>query len=87
MSDAEATLREVIETLAPLERRAGSPAERDAAEWIAARLAQAGCEVQVDEEQYLDGYAKVIGGLAAAGAVSGLAALLKPTRALGGAWS
>ncbi len=85
MSDEEATLREVVETLAPLERRAGSPAEREAAEWIAARLQQAGCEVQVDEEQYLDGYAKVIGGLAAAGAAAGVAALMKPTRALGGA--
>ena len=39
----EATLREVIEALAPLERRAGSEGERRAAEWIAQRLQAAGC--------------------------------------------
>ena len=47
----EATLREVIETLAPLERRAGSEDERRAAEWIAQRLRAAGCEAEVQEEQ------------------------------------
>jgi hypothetical protein len=83
VTDAEATLREVVETLAPLDRRAGAPGERDAAEWIAARLVQAGCEASIDDEEFLYGYAKVIGSLAAAGAVAGLAALLKPTRALG----
>jgi hypothetical protein len=84
VSDAQATLREVVETLAPLERRAGSPGEQQAAEWIAARLQQAGCQAAVDEEQFHDGYAKVIGTLAAAGAAAGLAALIKPARALGG---
>ena len=43
----EATLREVIETLAPLERRAGSEGERRAAEWIAQRLRAAGCDAEV----------------------------------------
>jgi hypothetical protein len=85
VSDPESTLREVVETLAPLERRAGSPGEQQAAEWIAARLQQAGCEAAVDEEKFHDGYAEVIGTLAAAGAAAGLAALIKPTRALGGA--
>jgi hypothetical protein len=84
VSDPQATLREVVETLAPLERRGGSPGEHQAAEWIAARLQQAGCEASVDEEQFLDGYAKLIGTLATAGAASGVAALIKPTRALGG---
>jgi hypothetical protein len=83
-AEGESTLREVVEALAPLERRAGSEPEREAAEWIASRLAQAGCEVQTDEEQFYDGYANVIGSLAAAGAAAGLAALIKPTRRLGG---
>ena len=72
---AEATLREVIEALAPIERRAGSPGEHQAARWLAERLTAAGCRVQIDEEQFHDGYARVIGTLAAAGAVTGLAAL------------
>ena len=36
------TLREVVEALAPLEREAGSEGEREAADWIAGRLAAAG---------------------------------------------
>lgn len=85
MSDEYATFREVVETLALLERGAGSPGEAEAAQWIAARLTQAGCEVEVDDVQFLDGYAKLIGTLAAAGVAAGVAALIKPTRALGGA--
>jgi Peptidase family M28 len=72
---AEATAREVIDALAPLQRRAGSPAEERAARWLAERLRQAGCEAQVDEEQFLDGYATVIGSLTALGALSGALAL------------
>jgi hypothetical protein len=63
-----------VEALAPLERRAGSPEEEQAARWIADRLREAGCEVQIDEEQFLDGYATVIGQLAAIGAAAGAAA-------------
>jgi len=81
----ESTLKEVVEALAPLDRRAGSPGEEQAARWLEQRLAQAGCDVVVDEEQFRDGYAKVIGTLAAAGAGAGLAALWEPTRRLGGA--
>jgi Zn-dependent M28 family amino/carboxypeptidase len=80
----EATLREVIETLAQLERRAGSPGEEQAARWIARRFEDAGCDVTIDEEQFHDGYARVIGSLAAVGALAGVAALGKRTRALGG---
>ena len=36
------TLREVVEALAPLEREAGSEGEREAAEWLAARLGRRG---------------------------------------------
>jgi Zn-dependent M28 family amino/carboxypeptidase len=80
----EATLREVIGALAPLERRAGSPGEQQAARWLSERLAAAGCEAQVEEEQFLRGYARVIGPLAAAGAVAGAAALGRRWRAAAG---
>ncbi|MGZ4312280.1 MAG: peptidase M28, partial [Solirubrobacteraceae bacterium] len=70
-----ATLREVIETLAPLERRAGSEGERQAAEWIAWRLRAAGCEAVVEEEEFHNGYARVMGSLCIASGVAGLAAL------------
>jgi hypothetical protein len=83
---AQATLREVVTTLAPIERRAGSSGERQAADWIAERLRNAGCDAQVEEEQFLDGYARVIGSLAGAGAVAGLTALAAPrTRRLAAA--
>jgi hypothetical protein len=65
----------VVEALAPLERRAGSPGEQQAANWLAERLRHAGCESTVDEEQFFGGYANVIGPLAAAAALSGSAAL------------
>jgi Peptidase family M28 len=74
------TLREPVETLSPLERRAGSEGEHEAARWIAARLEQAGCTVTIDAEQFLDGYAPLLGGLSAAGALAGAAALGGRTR-------
>ncbi len=78
-------LREVIEALAPLERRAGSADEQRAAGWIAERLQAAGCDAQVEEEQFLDGYATVIGRLSAVSAIAGAVALGRRTRKLGGA--
>jgi hypothetical protein len=71
----EGTLREVVDALAPLERRAGSEGEAQAAQWIARRLGQAGCPAEVEEAQFLDGYAKPIGSLAGASALAGVAAL------------
>lgn len=71
----EATLREVVQELAPLERRAGSEGERQAAEWIARRISETGWPAQVQEEEFYDGYAHVIGSLAAAAAVAGVGAL------------
>lgn len=86
MQPSEATLREVIDELAPLERRAGSAGEERAARWIAQRLKEAGCEAKIDEELFHDGYAKVIGTLASAGAVAGAAALSsRAARKLAGA--
>jgi hypothetical protein len=82
-------LREVIEALAPLERLAGSEDERRAAEWIAQRLRAAGAEAVVDEELFDDGYAGMIGRLAAIAAGAGLVAmsgrLRRPAAAVAGA--
>jgi len=72
---AEVTLREVVETLAPLERRAGSDGERQAAEWIAQRLRATGCEAAVEEEQFHDGYARVMSTLSITSGLAGAAAL------------
>ena len=71
----EATLREVIGALAPIERAAGSEGERQAAEWIAERLGKAGADAHVDvEAQFRGDWAGVIAGLSRAGVASGLLA-------------
>ena len=47
----EDVLREVVETLAPIERPPCSPGEREAAEWLAARLrAVAGVQAALEDE-------------------------------------
>jgi hypothetical protein len=71
----EATLREVIEALAPLQRRAGSQDERRAAAWIVERLRSAGCAADVEEEQFHDGYARVMRSLSIASGAAGAVAL------------
>jgi Zn-dependent M28 family amino/carboxypeptidase len=72
----EATLRDVVETLAPIERRPGSPGERQAAEWILGRFERAGCSsARIEEEQFLHGYAPLIGSLTGAGTLAGALAL------------
>jgi acetylornithine deacetylase/succinyl-diaminopimelate desuccinylase-like protein len=73
--DDHATLREVVETLAPLDKRAGSPGEREAAQWIAERLRRAGAPASVEEEPFLDGYARELLPLAVASALAGGLAL------------
>ena len=84
--DDEATLREVIETLAPLERRAGSEGEQRAAEWIAQRLRAAGCDAAIEEEQFRDGYARVMSSLSITSGLAGVAALAsRRARPLAGA--
>jgi hypothetical protein len=77
------TLSEVVAALAPLEREAGSPGEREAAEWLAARFEAAGVPARIDEEEFLDGYAGLLTKLSGAGVVSGLAALTRRARGLG----
>lgn len=49
----QATLREVVEALAPLERRAASDAERRAAEWIVERLRLAGVRARLEDTTFL----------------------------------
>ena len=78
LRDGEDTLRDVIETLARLERRAGSDGERRAAEWIAQRLAAAGAAVEIEPERFHDGYARLIGSLSGAGLVAGVAGAAAP---------
>ncbi len=74
----EQTLREVVQTLARLERRAGDRGESEAAQWLAERLDAAGCEVVVEAEDFLDGYARLFSRLSAASALAGLTALAVP---------
>lgn len=78
----DATLREVVETLAPLRRRAGSPAEHQAAEWIAQRLTRAGAPARVDAERFRDGYARQMLPLGVVGALAGVAGVTGRGRAL-----
>jgi hypothetical protein len=78
----EAAAREVVETLARLERRPCSPGERAAAEWIAARLERAGCEVTLEEEAAYGRYMPTLAGLGAAG-IAGALLTLRGRRATG----
>jgi hypothetical protein len=80
----EATLREVVETLAPLERPPCSPGERAAAEWLHARLGSiAGVEVQLEDEPSWGTFPPTATGLGLAGIVGAL--LLLRGRRLAGA--
>ncbi len=80
----EATLREVIEHLATLDRPAGSAGEREAAEWLAARLRRARAAVAIDAVPYREGYAHLLAGLCAAGTVGATLALTRRGRRAGG---
>lgn len=81
----EPVMREVVERLAPLVRRAGSEDERAAAEWLAARLETAGCAVTVDHERFGDGYAPLMVALCALGTLGGAMALTPRGRIAGAA--
>jgi hypothetical protein len=70
------TLAEVVEALAPIERRAGEAGEREAADWLVRRLGQAGCPARIEEAEYLEGYAPVIRDLAAGASAAGVLGLL-----------
>ena len=77
-----ATLREVIEDLAALERGAGSPGEEVAAHRLHGYFERAGCSAVVDEEQYDDGYAALHAALSGVGVLAGLAAVSGRVRGL-----
>lgn len=79
------TLREVVEALAPLARRAGSDGEKEAAEWIAGRLEHAGAQTRIEREEFLDGYASQLVPLGIAGWLAGLATLSGRSRGLAAA--
>lgn len=49
-------LRQAIAHLAAIDRPSASPGEREAAHWIAAQLAEFGCEATVEEERAHGGY-------------------------------
>jgi hypothetical protein len=70
-----ALLRALVEERAPLERRAGSEGEREAAERLRARLDGLGAAARVEEVPFRDGYARQLLPLGAAGAVTGAIAL------------
>ena len=70
-----ALLRDLVEELAQLERRAGSEGEREAAERLQARLAGLGLPARVEEVPFRDGYARQLLPLGAAGAAAGAVAL------------
>ncbi|MGC9220792.1 MAG: M28 family metallopeptidase [Solirubrobacteraceae bacterium] len=77
-------LLEVIEGLAQFERRAGSAGEAQAADWLARRLSQAGCRAKLEHAQFQDGYAKLVGGLAALSTAGGLLSFSRRGRVAGG---
>lgn len=77
----EADLRATVEALAAVDRAPNSPGEREAAEWIAARLERAGCTARIEEERSYESYARPLAGLSALGAAAGLIALTRRGRA------
>ena len=79
----EATLREVIEALAPLERGAGSEGEREAAGWIADRLSAAGATAEVEMAKFRGDWAALIASLAGAAAIGGAIGATRRGRRLG----
>jgi hypothetical protein len=79
----EATLREVVETLALLERAPCSPGERAAAEWLAQRLRQIeGVRVELEDEPSWGIFQPTLTGLGVAG-MAAAALVLSGRRARG----
>lgn len=76
----ETTLRDVVFTLAGLERRAGSDGEHAAAQWLAERLSAAGAPAAVEEAEFHGGYATLLLPLGFAGFGAGVLALARASR-------
>ena len=70
-----AALRSMLTELAAIERPSASEGEREAAEWIVARMAELGSEARIETERAHGTYWWPLGIGAAAGALAGLAAL------------
>jgi hypothetical protein len=82
-SSLEGILREVVETLAQLERAPCSPGEREAAEWLARRLrAVAGVQASTEDEPSWGAFPPTATGLGLLGAL-GAALVLRGRRASG----
>ena len=77
-------LRGEVESLAAIHRATATEGERRAAEWVAARLGEAGARARLEEEDSNGGYWWPLGLTAAAGALAGIAAL-RGRRMLGAA--
>ena len=73
-------LRETVSHLAAIHRPSASLGEREAAEWIAARLRDLGCTAEVEKEMAHGGYWWPVGLLSAAGALAGIGSLLGSRR-------
>src|SRR3954468_15010331 len=73
---AQGPLEETVHALAAIDRGSATEGEREAAEWLAARLRRAGLEPEIDEEPALGrGFWWPLGVLSAVGAAAGVAAL------------
>lgn len=81
---SETTWRDAIHELASFERPSASDGERRAAEWIAARLRELGCEATVERERAHGGYWWPVG-LANALALAGASLARRRRRVLGAA--
>jgi hypothetical protein len=71
----EARLRRDVEDLSAIHRPSASPGEREAAEWLVARLAEHGAEARIEVEDGHGTYWWPLGLASAAGALAGLATL------------
>jgi Zn-dependent M28 family amino/carboxypeptidase len=81
MIPGEATLREVVATLAAIpDRGSARPGERDAAEWLTERFAKLGCEARIETERAHGSYWWPLGIPSAVGLAAGVAALAKGSR-------
>jgi peptidase M28-like protein len=81
----ENTLRDVVETLAPIDRTACSPGEREAAQWLAERLHAAGCgRVVLEDEPSWGAFPPTVIALGALG-VTAAALAMRGRRVLGAA--
>jgi Zn-dependent M28 family amino/carboxypeptidase len=70
-----AALRADVERLSAIERASGSEGEREAAEWLVARLAEHGVDAAIEVEEGHGTYWWPLGLASAAGALAGVAAI------------